>query len=226
MAASVIGTPLALALGTGSDPAAQNVTVPSGASHAILFWSYQSYVAGSGLLSATLNSVSPSQSIETACPTTDVGDMATGAAIWITPTSGTRSLDVSFDASSQATTAIMAFIQDGSSIRDIDSGYAQTGTLQLTIDTQIDDLVLAFHTRYAGTPDTLSGYTSIQTETAAGPDSRLQYLIADSTSESASYSAYYSGMVLLSIYQLVVSTALPRRALDGPFYGLLRGSVR
>lgn len=224
MAASVIGTPLALALGTGSDPAAQNVTVPSGASHAILFWCYQSYVIGSGLLSVTLNSANPDQTIETAC-TLELG-MATGAAIWLSPLSGTRSLDVAFDASSQGTTAIMAFIQDGSSIRDIDSGYLTTGTLGLTIDTQIDDLVLAFHTRYAGTPDTLSGYTSIQTETAAGPDSRLQYLIADSTSESASYSAYYSGMVLLSIYQLVVSTALPRRALDGPFYGLLRGSVR
>ena len=80
MAVALTGTPVNIDWATGTDPATQNVTIPSDATAVYLFWAYWNSVAsGYGLSTITLNGNNPDQTHESA----GTGSLnGTGVAAW------------------------------------------------------------------------------------------------------------------------------------------------
>lgn len=204
MAATLTGTPTAITWASGSDPAAQNITIPSDATAVYMFWSYYDGAAGNGLASCTLNSASPDQTLE--IPGGGVYT-ASGVAVWYNPSTGTQSLDPAWDGTpSEGPTTIVAYVKGGDTTawRDADAGQDQdTNAVTVTLTTVSGDLVLKYDQRYDGggtPPSTSSGWTSAQTTANNGEASRLSYISASgSTQVCDSEDEAWSTVVAVSI---------------------------
>jgi len=230
MAAEVISSAV-ITWASGVNPAAQNISIPADATAVYLFWGYWDNNT-TNIASATLNSNNPSQSGGIA----GAGNItASGVAAWYNPATGTQSLDVAWThAPSFGPTSFVVYVKGGDTTawRDIDfaSNTGSDGAPGVTLTTQAGDLVLRNESYLypSGPPANASGWTSINTQENNSVGSRVARIAATGTSQAVTAeSNYYTVIVGLSIPAAAGgATALPRRALDGPFYGSLQGSVR
>lgn len=194
--------------GGTANPAAQNVTVPSGCSHAILFW--QRY-AGSGAFtpSATLAGVAAAQT--EISPTGD--DTRTGTLVWDAPAAGTASLDPNFGlaevnpGAGNDTTCTVVFIADGGDranwkFNELSSGASAgaTRSFALTGLTAGATLVIQYDTR-SGTPapGTPAGWTSVTTQGLGASGARLSSITAAGTSQTCASQATLNWSTLAAV---------------------------
>lgn len=208
MAATITGsvTPVQFDYNTAT-PAGVSVTIPSDATAAYLFWSWGGSTAGAGLVSATLNSVSPSESfsITRGQVTADVGPV--GVLAWYAPATGSRTVVVQWsEASADGPSAFFVFTKDGTSAwRDADATQsANADALSVTLTTQAGDLVLKMHVNAgSGVPGLSSGWTngadqgfSFATEYGA-----LSYVSASGASQvcQGETTRFYSRVVAVAI---------------------------
>jgi hypothetical protein len=185
--AEVIGTPVAITWEAGADPAAQNISVPSDATAAYLFWHFW-YNDVSSISTVTLNSVAPAEVY--VLPSSVFGSYlgAVGVAAWYLPATGTRSLDVAWTVvPDEGPTSIVVFTRNGntSAWRDADAGHiAGTTPLSVTLTTQANDLVLKYYSRYqTPEPGNSDGWTSLQTQTNNSQSVRLASISASGASQ-------------------------------------------
>lgn len=210
MAATLTGTPTAVTWASGINPAGQSITIPSDATAVYMFWSFFHGTAGHGLASATLNGNNPSQTSE--FPTGGSGEFtATGVAAWYNPATGSRTLDVAWDAAPvEGPTCIVAYVKDGdtSAWRDADGNQNSDVTaVTTTLTTVSGDLVLKYDQRYIGNaekgtnpPSLSSGWTNGQTTTNVSQGARLSYISATTTTQVCnSEEEYFSSIVAISI---------------------------
>jgi hypothetical protein len=194
-----------IAWGTATNPAAQNITIPTGVNAVYMFWAVFPNTNGSGLLSATLNSSSPNETFEV--PSVNATfEPATGVAAWYNIPTGVRSLDIEWDAAVvEGPPCIVAFVENAntSGWRDADGGNAESNTqISVTLTTVSGDLVIKFDQRFGNTaPGLSSGWTNGGTQTAINNESaRLSYIVATgSTQVCDSENEDYSSLVAISI---------------------------
>jgi hypothetical protein len=206
MAAVLTGTPVAVAWAAGINPAGQSITIPADATAVYMVWSFAVGANGHGLASATLNGASPNQTYEIAG--TSSYDVATGVAVWYSPSTGSQTLDPAWDiAPEEGPSTIVFFTKDGNltTWADVDAAHA-TGTtaVTVTLTTTSGDLVVKFDQRYngntAGSPALSSGWTNGQTQTANVESSRLSYISATTTTQVCdSENEDYSSIVAIAI---------------------------
>lgn len=203
MAATLTGTPTAVAWASGADPAGQSITIPSDATAVYMFWSYWNATNGRGLLSATLNGNNPNQTFET--PTANGEEAATGVAAWYNPATGSQTLDVAWDASpTEGSTTIVAYVKGGdtSAWRDADAANnGGTTATSVTLTTVSDDLVIKHDQKFGGTlPGTSAGWTSAQTQTNNSESARLSHISATGATQVCdSENEDFSSLVAISI---------------------------
>jgi hypothetical protein len=184
------------------DPDAVNLTIPADATAVYMFWAY--FVgAGNGLNTVTLNSQSPAQTYEIETAT---GDMpALGVTVWYNPSTGTQSLDVSWDAAiNEGPTCAVAYVKGGntSAWRDADAAQGtDTGAVSVTLTTSASDLVLKFDRRYTTTPPgTSTGWTDRGTQNNNSQATRLSSADTPGTSTVCdSEDESFSGIVAVAI---------------------------
>ena len=191
MAVALTGTPTAVVWAAGTDPAAQSVTIPADATAVYMFWSYWNNSSGYGLhpTSTLLNGNAPDQTFETAGTTLLA---ATGVAVWYNPSTGSQSLDPTFDASpTEGATTIVAYVKGGDTTAwgDADGDHNSDATaVSVTLTTNSDDLVLKYDQRWDNSapqdpPGTSANWTSRQTQSAIN-DENVRLSSADSPGAS------------------------------------------
>lgn len=202
MAAVLTGTPVAVALSSGS----ASITIPSDATAVYVSWSYYNATAAKGLTSATLNGVSPSQNHNLQTAATDLP--ATGVLAWYNPATGARTLVMTFDtATTEGPTIIATFVKGGdtSAWRDVKSAHGNSsGQITVTVTTVSGDLVIKHDQRNdaATTPPSTSvgwtasgGISNVNQEHA-----QVEYISATTTTQVAnSEDENYSTLVAWSI---------------------------
>jgi hypothetical protein len=162
MAAEVIGTPQTISMGQSATPGAQSVSVPSDAQFAAVFFGMW-YDSGVAALDSLGSDFAGTWSISQANTTTSCG-----VAIAEVTSTGSRTITPVWATSlSQGPAFIVAFLRGvdaADPVRDTDAVTA-SGSVDLTIDSAADDLVLCLDA-YAGSsaPDNETGWTSLQTQ--------------------------------------------------------------
>jgi len=203
MAVTLTGTPTAVTWAGGTDPTPQNVTIPGDATAVYMLWTYWNATAGSGLSTVTLNSNSPDETFEIV---TTSAETATGVAVWYNPSTGSQSLDVTWDASpTEGATTIVAYVKGGETVgwRDADAAHAQDVTaVSVTLTTVATDLVLKHDQKFCGSiPSTSTGWTSQQTQSNSSECTKTSS--ADSPGASTtvcdSEDEFYSSIVAVAI---------------------------
>lgn len=203
MAATLTGTPTAVAWAAGADPAGQSITIPSDATAVYMFWSFWNVGNGHGLLSATLAGNSPAQTHE--YPTELSEQAGTGVAAWYNPATGSQTLDVAWDASpTEGSTCIVAFVKDGDTAawRDADAqNTASTSANSVTLTTAAGDLVIKHDQKFDATaPGTSAGWTSAQTQTNNQESARLSHISATGATQVCdSEDESFSSIVAIAI---------------------------
>lgn len=191
MAATIAGTPAAINWGNVAVPVGQNVTVESDATAFAMFWSYwDNLVTSPGLLWATLNGVAPAQTEEIA----RAGNAAaSGVCIWYRPETGTKTLQVQWDAPPDAAgggpNCVVVCLKDGDlrGWRDARTAQGLNATaVSVTLQTESGDLVLKFDSRQGATAPSLSAsWTNGQTQAnVGGASGRLSYISASGTTQA------------------------------------------
>lgn len=186
MAATTTGTPAVVVWAAGINPAAQNITVPADCTAVYAFWSFYTN-SNVALASITLDGNAPDQSVEFPV-NIGPGSSATGLAVWYNPATGTRSLDVAWDAvPAEGPTTIVAFVKDGDTTawRDADATATASSTdCSVTLTTESGDLVLKYDQKYQAIPANTSGWTSLQTQSVNNDEgARLASIVATGTTQ-------------------------------------------
>lgn len=217
-AATLTGTPTAVTWASGADPAGQSITIPSDATAVYMFWTFWRNANGDGLLSATLNSASPNQTIETT--TTTAGLTAAGAVVWYNPSTGSQTLDVAWDgAPAEGPTTIVVYVKGGdtSAWRDADTDHNSfTSAVTVTLATVSGDLVIKGDQRFHATtlPGTTAGWSSAQTHSNASENMRVSYISATGATQVCdSEDENYSTVVCISIPAGAAAPVTPTRKL-------------
>lgn len=208
MAAVLTGTPVEVIWASGINPAGQSITIPADATAVYMFWAFDGVDAnGHGLATATLAGNSPSQTFEV---TTGTGFLpATGVAAWYNPSTGSQTLDVSWDiAPVEGPVTTVVFVKDGdtSTWRDVDGARAAgTTAVSVTLTTVSGDLVIKFDQHYDGVlpldaPSLSAGWTNGLTGGNVSEASRLSYISATGTTQVCnSEDEDYASIVAISI---------------------------
>jgi hypothetical protein len=202
--AEVIGTPVAITWAAGADPAAQNISVPSDATAAYLFWHFFTDDTSS-ISTVTLNSAAPDEAYAIANGGVETFLNAVGVAAWYLPATGTRSLDVAWTAAPEdGPTSIVVFTKNGntSAWRDADAGHTvDYDDVSVTLTTQPGDLVLKYYSVYSGAvPGNSPGWTSLQTQIIGTQSARLAAISASGTTQVCySVDTYFSALVAIAI---------------------------
>jgi hypothetical protein len=235
MAAPVIVDTSVVTWASGADPAAQNITIPSDATAVYLFWAY--WASGTGTTisgSPTLGGESPDQGgTITGTDSTTPG----GVHVWYNPPTGEQAIDIAWTNSPGAgPVCIVVYTKNGDTASWRDQDITQNtspndASISVTLTTEENDLVLKWDVhQWSGgiAPPLSSGWTNGQTASNNNLSARFSYISATGVEQLCeAESEFYSVLVALAISSAAASaTALPRRALSGPFYGSLRGSVR
>lgn len=202
MSAILTGTPTVITWAAGATPASQNITIPSDATAVYMFWGFYDSTAGNGLASATLNGASPSQVYEIPSNTGD--QSATGVAVWYSPATGSRALNVVWDSAPiLGPGTIVAYVKDGStsSWRDADAAQASGSTaVSVTLTTVAGDLVLKFDSELNNPPSLSSGWTDGGTQTNNVRGFALSSISATGATQVCdSEDENYSSLVAISI---------------------------
>lgn len=225
MAITVISSEV-ITWASGINPAAQNISIPSDATAVYLLWTY--YGNGTANISSvTLNSNNPSESLGI---NGDSNRTSGGVAAWYNPATGTQSLDIEWTHSPGAgPTSIVVYVKGGNTTawRDVDSASnTGNGAVSFNLTTVSGDIVLRSEGfQYTVEPPANeAGWTSVNTQINNVLGNRVAQIIATGTSQAVTaQSDFYTVLVGLSIPEETASaTALPRRAIDGPFYGSIR----
>lgn len=217
MSASVVGSAIEIVWGSSQDPAAQDITVPSGATGVYMFYAMDGFNSdGETLASATLAGEAPTNSHSRS---TRVGFYpATGVRYWRVSSTGVKSLDISWSsAPSEGPVCAVIFTQDEVSTgwSDVASDHdVGTTAVSATVNCAVGDLILKFDQRYdtGGNPPVLtSGWTSRATNAAAraSENFRLSSIIATGTTQvCASENEDYSSIVGVTIQQATASSTV------------------
>lgn len=208
MAVTVTGTPLAVTWAAGADPAGQSITIPSDATAVYVLWQY--YVtsgSGWGLSTATLNSDSPDESFEiTGDSVTEFG--ATGVAAWYNPSTGSQTLDVSWDsAPTEGPITIVYYTKGGDTTAWTDAdadANTHAVAVSVTLTTDTDELVIKLDTRFDDPdetpPSNTGGWTSGATQGNGQQGARAAHITpSGSTQVCPSEDESYSTIVAVSI---------------------------
>lgn len=205
MAAVTTGTPIAVTWAAGADPAGQSITIPADATAVVMCASYWESTAGRGLASATLNGAAPSRTGQLTVGQLIIYAPATMYAIWDAPATGSRTLDVAWDAAPyEGPTTLVFFVKDCdvASTWDIKLDHNQGSTaVTVTLTTTSGDLCVAFDTREgAAAPANSSGWTSLQTQVNNSYAARLKSISASGSSQIVnSEDEAYSGLIGFAI---------------------------
>jgi hypothetical protein len=199
--AAVIGTPVEVDWAAGATPAAQSVTVPSGATAAYMFWSMYGTGTGDGLASVTLNGNAPDEVFEVPDEASFV--MGAGVAVWYEPASGAQNLQPVWDSAPfEGPTTAFVCVEDSNIVgwRDADAANNSTTQQTITLTTLSGDLVLAYDAKFNATPDNEAGYTSLLTVSNNSEFGRLRSIVASGATQAAStQNTDGSGIVAVSI---------------------------
>ena len=209
MAATVTGTPAAIAWQTATaNPTPQNVTVAADATAFYMFWSYYANASGHGLASATLGGVAADDTFEV--PGTS-SLTATGVAVWYNPSTGTKSLDVSWDQApveGPTTTVICTKGGDTTAWRDADGdANTEANAVSVTLTTVAGDLVIKHdqlwnNDTFSTVPSLSAGWTNGVTfgQSPYVESARLSYIAATGATQVCdSENESYSTVVAISI---------------------------
>lgn len=221
----------------------QSVTVPDGTNYAVIF------VGGWSSTAATVSSMSLGGTSATNLYTRAINDNAQDSYIYGVATSaGSKTFAASFSSAfSEGGIAILVFLSgintasplttDGTGYSESISDAARTKTID-SVPTAAGGIGLVFGTCYndGGVFD-----FDVQSQTSiveASSDYNSEYYGAGYKATTGAATTFgssqsegqgnYSTIVVVTLNpsEGAAPTALPRRALDGPFYGSLRGSVR
>lgn len=210
------GTAIAVTWASGSAPAAQSITIPSGATAVCMLWAMNTTNTGNGMASATLNSITPDINFE--IPEQSNGNPATGVCVWYNPSTGAQDLEVSWDdVPDEGPVTGVCYVSGVGEAQDYDgdSDPATPNTEQsVTIDSDTDGLVIKMDQRFGGGPSVSTGWTSLVNGNNAG-----QYFeMSDKDSPGASTSVcdsegeFYSSVIAISFPDGSLSAgATPRR---------------
>lgn len=220
MAAVLTGTPTAITWASGINPIAQDINIPADATAVYMFWAYWASSLGAGLSSVTLAGNSPSQSYELGVAT---GKSATGVAAWYSPSTGTQSLDLAWDAApEEGPVCIVAYVKDGntSAWRDADADHNElANAVSVTLTTILGDLVIKFDMKYdaISTPSLSAGWTNGQTmELVPSEGCRLSYITATGVTQVCdSEDENYSSVCAISIPASSGITFIPQLTVLG-----------
>lgn len=200
--ATVTGTPVEIIWAAAtSTPAAQSVTVPSGATAAYAFGTVFGGGPGNGLLSATLNSVAADQTFEV--PDEAGFVPAIWVAAWYSPSSGSQNLQVAFDGTpTEGPTTAFVCVTDSDVVawRDADAANDTVTPQTITLTTVSGDLVLCLDSKFSTNPANEGGWTSLLLTSNNSHAGRLRSIVASSTSQAATtQDTDTSGIIAIAI---------------------------
>lgn len=219
MAASVISVEN-VAFDTAADPTPLSITIPGTATAVYMCWGYFNGT-GNGLSTATINSVSFDEAHEIA---TDGTNNAGGIAAWYNPSTGSQTLDVSWDAAPSGGAGpgvTIVYVLGGNTTAWRDADSAQGSTNSVTLTTVSGDLVIAFDCKDGGTaPGAMGGsWTSETTQTNGAISTRTSSIEATGATQLVEgQDESFSSLAAISIP--AAAGGGPRaRAFNGPFGG-------
>jgi len=202
------GTPVEIVWASGSDPAAQNITIPSDATAVVVFVTLYIDATGEMVSSFTLNDVEVDENNHSEIGTDDSGLQGTSVSVWYNPSTGVQSLNPAWtDTPDEGPVCIVAFIKgvDTTGWRDVghDQGFDDAEET-VTIDTDTTDLVLRFEQRYSSLPDLESGWTSQQTTSNNSDTARLSTVNSPgaATTTANGQDEFYSTLTVVSFKEL------------------------
>jgi hypothetical protein len=187
-----VGAPVVITWAPGANPAAQTVSVPAGATAALLSWSYWNSGSVFGLASASFGGAAPDEAFERA-NAPGIG-ATSGFVLWRGITGGADAdVDVEFDAGADwGPCSTLVFLRNVDAAGFIDAAGAHTPAtdpVSINLATAPGDLVVVMDSRYgediAEVPPTEAGYTSLTTQYNPTQVARVRYLTATTTEVTA-----------------------------------------
>ena len=199
--ATVTGTPVEIIWASGSAPAAQSVTVPSGATAAYAFGTVFGGGPGNALATATLNGASAAQIFEVPDEAGFVPAMWVAA--WYSPTTGSQNLQVTFDGTpTEGPTTAFVCVTDSDVVawRDADAANDTVTPQTITLTTVSGDLVLCLDSKFSTNPANEGGWTSLLLTSNNGHAGRLRSIVATGATQAATtQDTDTSGIIAISI---------------------------
>jgi hypothetical protein len=164
MAFQVLGSEF-ITWAAGTNPAAQNITIPATCNAVYAFWSYYDGDTIEGISTFTLNSLSADEAVESATGSTERGG---GVSAWYDPSTGSQTLDVAWDgAPDEGPTTTVVYVEDADTTgwRDAQVDAEPTSTAaSITLTSTSADIAIMHNINDTdgGIPGLQTGFTSLQ----------------------------------------------------------------